>query len=232
MTALLTPALPAQDETDPLKIVHQHLDAIGGEKALKSVNTIMRKGKLSLGPQGPEIPFDIYTKRPNRTRQELEFQGNQIILATNGTMAWQLNPLAGATEPAEMPPAQAKSFMRGAFVDGIYFENMEKRGVKLRYVAEVEEDGRHFQHLLVTFGDGHEQHRFYDKQSGLLTKIKQTQPSQNGEQEVTTTFREWRSYKGLKFPLKMETSAGQTMVFEETEVNVPLEDSLFEIPVP
>lgn len=231
MLGLVASAALAQDSMNPEKIVYRHLEAIGGKKALRSINTIVRKGTLSLGPQGPEIPFDIYSKRPNSTRQELEFQGNQIILATDGSKAWQINPLSGSPDAQEMPPALAEHFMRTAYMDDIFFENMKTRGVTLKYVAGEEDDGHQFHHVLVTFADGHEQQRYYDKQSGLLTKITQTQPTQTGQAEITTTFHDWRAFNGLKYPVKMETSAGQTLVFEETKINMALEDSLFQIPV-
>ena len=86
---------PSVDE-----IVAKNLQAKGGLEKLRAVTSIKQTSRLSL-PGGLEATVTVYGKRPNLTRQELNVAatGQTMVSAFDGTTAWSLNPMMGASTP-------------------------------------------------------------------------------------------------------------------------------------
>lgn len=216
---------------DANAIVHAHAEAVGGRKAMKAVKTIRRTATISLSDQGPSIPGVFMQKRPNKTRQEFVFQGQTIVQGFDGTNAWVINPLSGSTDAQKIPEPRATEVKRLAFIDDILWENIETRGIKLAYKGKEDIEGQPHHYVLVTYADGFQQHRYYNAATRFLHKVRQVQMDPTGQQvETVTTFEDYRPVEGLNYPHKIINSVGQTVVFEETELNVRLEDSQFNMP--
>ncbi len=226
--ALLALTAGAAWAQTPEQIINAHLQAIGGKKAFKSIKNVRREGKVEIAAQGLSLDMVTYAMRPNLLRQEIQFQGATIVQACGGEKAWAINPLSGSDKPIEMPEPLKSFFLRTAFFDDLFFGNAEKRGVTLAYQGSEDQEGEARHHLKAVFSNGHEQHRFYDAKTGLIASIRQNQPSQTGQLvEVVTKFSDWRDVDGVKYPFRIETSAGQVVVFNKTETNVSIDKSIF-----
>ncbi len=217
----------AADGPDARSIINRHLEAIGGAKAYKAIHSVRREGVLKIPAQGAELPFVLITKRPQKLHQTLTFQGNDIIQASDGKEIWGLNPLAGDTEPGQLEGELKEHVERKSWFDDLFFEIDESRSIELAYKGTLDEDDQTLHHVLVTYGDGHAENRYYSSKTGLLVKTIQNQTGPAGQIEVVSTYSNWKKAGGVLFPTKMETSTGQSVDFTKVEVNVDTPDSLF-----
>ena len=216
---------------DARAIVLAHGEAIGGKNAVKAVQTIRRTASITLSANGPTIAGVFLQKRPNKTLQEFVIQGQTLTQGFDGTQAWFVNPLAGSSEPKAVPETKAKAVERLAYFDDILWENLEGRKIELAYEGEAVIEGQRHHQVLVTFPDGYQQHRLYNAETHLLYQVRQMQQNSTGETvETVTSFEDYRQVGDLKYPYKIVNSLGQSLLFEKTELNVPIEDWRFAMP--
>ena len=71
------------------KILDNHFKAIG-QKNLKKVETLEVTGKALI--MGMESPLEMFSKRPDKSRVNIEYQGSQINQGYDGVTAWMVNP--------------------------------------------------------------------------------------------------------------------------------------------
>ena len=219
-------ALPLVAQS-PEAIVNAHINAIGGESAYMAMKSVKQKGILKLEAQGLELPFTVYRKDPNLLLQEVSLQGAKIVQASDGAQYWHINPGLGVLEPEPIPESFLDSFKRTAYLHDIVFEKRSSGKIKLKSVGSENIEGHDCHQIQVTLEDGHQQQRFYAKNTGLLLMIRQIQPLPTGGQgEVSTYFGGYRDAGGIKLPHEIRT-AGQTVTFSETEINVPIKDEIF-----
>jgi hypothetical protein len=82
------------------RIVRRHVAAIGGDK-LKSIRVVRASGVVQI--RTFEVPFTLWKERPDLARLDVTIMGYDLVQAYDGKTAWWVNPVAGATEPEEMP---------------------------------------------------------------------------------------------------------------------------------
>lgn len=207
-------------------IVDRHLDAIGGEAAIQSVDQVKANGTVTM--MGMEFPVVMYIKSPGKSRMEMDIMGQKMIQASNGETAWQVNPMAGITEPTEMPLENAQT---EDLTDEILLMYGEE-GYTFTYVGEEELEGTPVYRLDIETKDGIQQHLF-DQETGarLAIRIEIPEGPQKG-QVVLTKLSEYEAVNGYWIPHKMDVSINyesyMTINLEKISKE-PIEDSLFEI---
>ena len=84
--------------------------------------------------------------------------------------------------------------------------------------------------IKVTNPDGVVRYDYYDVDSGLKVKTKQTVNSPQGERTSTQTFSDYREVKGVKFPFRKDVSGMRSMTVkvDSIEVNEGIEETVFQ----
>ncbi len=101
----------SQQETISVdELLKTHAKAINYEK-IKSVKTMKVTGMMIQYRGGSEIktPYTLFFMRPGYSRIEISVQGMNIVMAYDGDIVWQVNPLRfrGSLEPVKMEGTEA-----------------------------------------------------------------------------------------------------------------------------
>ncbi len=213
------------------ELVARYIRARGGRTKLDSVKTVRFTGHVT--NLGIESPFTLQMKRPDRVRTDMTINTLPMTQAYDGRTAWMVMPLLGSSDPVELPEAQTSDMRNSSSIDGPLVDYREK-GNAVELLGKEEVEGRPAYKLKLTLKDGSVRTVFLDQKSALETRLIGTRHNEGGEVEVETYFRDYQPTDGVLFPRVIENRVkGKTtssMRIEKVELNVPLEDSLFEMP--
>lgn len=213
-------------------VLNDYYEAKGGLEVIKGINTLLVKGKMTMG--GMEIPLDVKVKRPNKVYTSFELQGMKGIQAYDGETGWAVMPFMGKPDPEKMADDQLKQIQDQADMDGPLVGYKEK-GHTVELVGKSDVEGTPVIELKVTKKNGDVVNYFLDEEYKLevMTRTKTKMMGQevisesyfSGYQEVGDTVVPFQT------SVKMNGQVAQTMTFEDVQINVEIDDSLFVMPV-
>jgi outer membrane lipoprotein-sorting protein len=223
------------------ELVAKNLKAKGGLEALKAVQGMKITGRVTLpsagGGGGMEIPMTIVTKRPNRFRQESEFQGQKIIVGFDGARAWMINPMMGQPQPQEIQGERLAMVKQQADLDGPLVDYKAK-GTTIEVQGLETVDGKRVHKLRVTPKTGRPVTLYLDADTGLEAKTVMDAPADAagpGAPAATleSVFSNYQSVGGLTMPHTIQQKAnGQVLQIniDKIELSPGADDGLFTMP--
>jgi outer membrane lipoprotein-sorting protein len=231
-----TVAAPAgADEMTLDKLIAMNLDAKGGEEALRDVKSVRVTGTMSMGGGQVEAPFTWEWKAPHKLRMEFTVQGMTGVQVYNEGEGWMVMPFTGSSEPQKMPTDQLNNYEDQADFAGPFVDTEEK-GYTLEYGGEDEVDGTPVYKVKVTNRHGDVTWVYLDKDYGLEIESRSTRTINGQEIEATTSIGDYKEVGDLmlahSYDAKLANAAvpGQTITFENVELNPDIPDSEFEMP--
>ncbi len=228
-SALLAVPAQAQSLDD---VLENYYEAIGGVDAWLAVNSMRATGSLMIGP-GVEAPFVLTVKKP-KARMEFTFQGMTGIQAYDGETAWMLMPFMGKTEPEPVPEENVEDIKEMAEIEGELI-NYEEKGHQVEYVGLDTIEGTEVHHIKLTKEDGEIRNYYLDAEYYIPILVTGTSEQMGVVTETEQVLSDYKDVNGLMFPHSMETRAkgspqGQTITIELIELNVDVDESIFDMP--
>ncbi len=224
---VLGTTLPAQSVEEILK---EHFSAVGQDNMLK-LNTQRLSGKMV--QSGLEIPFIQMGKRPAKVRVEGTFQDLTFIQTFNGKEGWSINPFAGVTDPQQMTDDDLKGMRYQADMDGMLW-NWNEKGYTVTFDGQEDMEGTSCYKLKLETKEGDTFTYYIDSDSYILLRTNTKIKIMGNETESDTYFSNYSMVEGMAVPGKIDTKMkGQlmgTLVIEKVEINIELDDALFEKP--
>ncbi len=224
---VLGTTLPAQSVEEILK---EHFSAIGQDNMLK-LNTQRLSGKMI--QSGLEIPFIQMGKRPAKVRVEGTFQDLTFIQTFNGKEGWSINPFAGVTDPQQMTDDDLKGMRYQADMDGMLW-NWKEKGYTVTFEGKEDMEGTSCFKLKLDTKEGDTFTYYIDSDSYIMLRTNTKIKIMGNETESDTYFSNYSMIEGIAVPGKIDTKMkGQlmgTLVIEKAEMNIELDDALFEKP--
>ena len=217
------------------EILDNHFETIG-QAALDNVQTMIIKGKSS-GRQG-DNPFTIHLKRPNKTRNESNMMGMNIVRGFDGENSWVLRPEGqGQGRGGGMGGGRGGGGRMGQG-DTRYFGsqlyNWKDKGFKLVYSGTVNMEGTEVYKLKLTDDNDRVTNFFLDAESFVILKTTSVFQRQEMSMEIATYYSNYEIIDGIAFAFSTETVMGErggsTQTIESIELDVEIEDSMFEDP--
>lgn len=212
------------------EVIAKATTARGGEKAIKSISSLVKEGTMSMA-QGMELNFTETTKRPSKFRMDMSFQGMAITQAFDGTIAWAVNPMAGG-KPEKAGSDEVKKMAEQADMDGELID-WKKKGYKLELVGSEDIDGSTAYKIKST-KDDETSFLYIDAVTWLLAKIDRKLSMMGQEADVEMVFSNYQDVNGVQMPMLMEIrSDGQTMMsmsYSSIKANVDVPDARFAFP--
>ena len=212
------------------EVLNKHFSAVGQENVLK-VNSQKITGKMIQG--GLEIPFIQMAKRPAKVRVEASFQGLTLIQTFNGTEGWTINPFAGVTEPQPMSADEVKSMLYQADMDGMLW-NWKEKGYTITLEGTEDMEGTSCYKIKIVTKSGDTFTVYIDSDSYVILRQNTKVLVMGNESENDSYYSNYSVIDGMAYPGKVETKInGQlamTMTFDKVEINLSLDDTLFEKP--
>jgi len=233
MAALAVAAGAAGQASGPSvdDLLARHFAARGGLDKLKAMTTLRMSGKVEAG--GQQIEMLTVSKRPNLMRQEQTVMGRRIISAFDGTRMWVINPMTGSSTPQTVPAQQAQAMRDQADFDGPLVDYRAK-GNEIEYAGTDSVEGRKTIKLKVTIKGGGSMMLDIDAESYLDARITREIDMGGTSAKVETLLSDFRVVSGLTMPHTIRTLFnGQPQaltVFKTIEINVAVDDSLFQMP--
>jgi len=248
LSALLAPLLgcgsgdPAAADLKPSdltldQLTEKYAEGRGGRERLESLRTLTRKGRLTNeGPQPSDnVPVEVAVERPDHYLRRIELEPGVITTqAIDGDLAWQVFPLAGIDEPREMPGTESNRFRRRIDLEGALLDWQEK-GHRAELLGRGEAGGREVYAVRIDYADGELATLYLDAGTFLPFREYERTLSARGWIEAEITYDDYREVGGVLWPFSEVTRLSvadvvQTIVWDETEVDVDLPASLFEMP--
>ena len=230
-TALILGTVTVAQTAD--EIVAKSVAARGGLDRILAVKTLRMTGDISFGG-GDDGAILVGWKRPGKFRQDLTLHGKSILRATDGSNAWTMNQLAGDADAKPLPPEQMDGIAEQADFDKPLVQYKEK-GSQIEFLGKDILGGKTAYKLKVTLKNGTVRYEWLDPETYLETRWQGKVSVGGNDIEFATTFSDYRTVDGLKFPFVAETETigsdrTQKIVFTKIEVNPPIPDDWFAKP--
>jgi len=216
------------------ELVSKNIQAKGGIDKIKAVNTVAMNGKIYV--QGITAEISQEQKRPNMLGQNFTVQGMTQVQAYDGTTAWQIRPFNGRKDPELMGEDEARGLIEQADIDGPLVDYASK-GNKVEYLGHDTVDGDDAYKLKVTLKNGDIIYYYLDPDTYLEVKTEKQEFIRGNVRETEQELGSYKQVAGVYYPYSLEGGTKGNpgdhvrITMDKIEVNVPIDDSLFKMPV-
>jgi hypothetical protein len=212
------------DDVSAEGIIDKYLKAIGDQEKLSGIETI--KYEMTLNMRGMQLTMKSYSKKPDKYMMEIMMGGNLFQKVV-------LNGESGYTESM-----QGKQELEGVALDELKYEPYpipeliyDEKGFTTRVTGSETIEGKECWKMEITNPAGIIVIEYFDKETGYKIRSVSTRESPQGEVVQTSTYRNYEEVEGFMLPTEIHQKVGGqefTIQVENIEVNIPLEDSIFE----
>jgi len=216
------------------ELVNKNIEAKGGMDKIKAVKTRRMIGKLIGG--GIVAATGQENMRPNFVRETFSLQGMTAVQAYDGSTGWQIQPFGGRKDPELMGEDDLRDLLIDSDFDGPLVDYQAKGNV-IEYLGHDTVDGDDALRLKVTLKDGDIIYYYLDPDTYLEIR-KETQEFIRGSvRESVSDLGSYKPIAGVMYPFsiasgpKNDPTSWQTVTVEKIEVNVPLDNSEFALPM-
>lgn len=210
------------------EIVNKYYAANGSEN-LEKATTLSMEGRVS--QMGTEMPISIMVKKPGMVKMIITYSGMEIITAYDGEKGFMVNPLAGMTEPMEIPAEQLGGIQEYNMFRDQLLEAFKDGRLKLEGEEAVE--GKPAFKLTITDEAGKVSTVFVDKESFLTVKTVASVEQMGQVMEVESYIKEYMEVGGIKFGKVVTQMVNGMelggMTIDKIELDKELDDSIFKI---
>lgn len=223
-TSAAAPALTADE------IVGKYIDAIGGKAAISQVKSI--SAETSMQVMGNEAPGTIVIVDGVGYRSDTDFNGTKITQSYNDKGGWQVNPMAGAADPAPMSDDEYKMAKDQIYIGGPLLDYAAK-GNKIQLVSS-DADGYK---IKLTTKDNVDTTYTFDPKTYLIKSTVRKGQMQGQDVDITTTYSDYRKTDvGYLMPYAMDLDFGGqfqlSIAIKKVELNKTIDPAIFAMPKP
>lgn len=230
-TAILLPIGARAQTVD--EVLAKWVQARGGMDRLKSIQT----QRITLKLRGGMFEATIVqiNKRPDKMRQEFILQGMAMVQAYDGKTGWQLNPFEGRRDAELLSEDDMKGLVEQADIDGPLVDYAEK-GNKAELVGHDDVEGTDCYKIKLRLKNGDIRTIYLDTDSLMEIKMESQTMIRGAMREGETYFGDYEKVDGIYEPFAIESGQKgdpdrQKLSVEKVEFNVPVDDSVFAMPV-
>ena len=210
------------------EVVAKYIDAIGGKAAIGQVKSISMETSVQV--MGNDAPGTTVVVDGVGYRNETLFQDSKIIQVYTPKGGWQVNPMAGISEPTPLPEDQYKSGEDQVYVGGPLFDYAAK-GNKIELLGR---DGDTYK-IKMTNKDNLSTTYVIDGATFLVRSATRSGKMQDQDVDITTTYADYKKTDtGYMVPTTIGVDFGGqfqiTIAVKKVEVNKAIDPAVFEIP--
>jgi hypothetical protein len=179
---------PSSVTPDAKTIIARHIAALGGAKAMASVNSMRATGTLSMPAQGITGTVEISAARPNKTLLKAEIAGiGKLESAFDGERAWTIDPLQGPSllSGRQLEQARFDAAFESTFLDPARYTSLTAAGTATF-------DGRRMYRVDAVNAIGDKSAEYFDAETGLHAGSVSSRETPMGNVEVTSFIRDYR----------------------------------------
>lgn len=233
-TLMLTTALAASGTSltaqarTPEQLFERYTNAIDPQDKLSTVKGIRMVSEFTIPSADAKMKMTMAFQRPGSVMIAVEAPGRgEMRQGYDGAKGWSTE--GGATR--ELRPEELTRMKEG--------QGLESMGRTMSQFAKVEKapertvDGKAADCLELSWKSGMVSTECYSRETGLIVESRGTQPSPQGETEITTRYFDYEPEEGILVARRMEvTTPGMAQTIRVTEVEIGAVDpKLFAPPV-
>ncbi len=212
------------------QVLDTYVEKAGGKAAFEKLKNRVTKGKIKFEAMGVEGPFIIWQAEPNLMVIQVEAEGiGKMQEGSDGQIAWAMDAMQGARVKEGNERAEA---LRQAIFNGeLHWRKVYKKA-ETQAIENVNDKPAY--KVLLTPAEGNPATAYYDKETGLITKISITAETAMGAIPVETYVSDYRPVDGVLVPHKLEQKVMQqntAFMIESIEHNVEIPKTRFELPI-
>jgi outer membrane lipoprotein-sorting protein len=219
------------------EVIARYVDASGGAKAWREIQTMAWTGRIESGRVGNYgVPFLLMFKRPNATHFEIMAQNQKSLRVFDGSTGWKLRPSnQGKPEWQKYTDEEVRFAQDASGLDGPLFDYKAK-GVSVVAKGMGTIEGHQAYRLEVTLPSGQRRTDWIDAKSFLELKYDRSVQDAAGRAGVVSVYyRNHQKIQGLVLPLTIETGdvAGKLtdkMLIDKIALNPTLPEKAFSKP--
>lgn len=230
---LITSSLSAQSPNLD-SLVQAHFKARGGLERLLAIQSVIMKGKASVGSVYGD--YAVYIKRPNLIRIDLEAPNTILQQGFDGNRAWIYAPNNGITTVEDMNIADKNRLIKEADIDGP-FMNYKEKGIELSYEGIDLVEGKQTHHIKLILPEGGSKHIYLDTKTLLTVKeasyrtVKGNSPVSTNLVKVESIFEGYSNHHGIFMPKVITTYMDSNLLsilkIDSVEFNSIVDEALF-----
>jgi hypothetical protein len=204
-------------------VVAKAIQARGGIKRIKSLNTQRLSGTISLAG-GSAGPFIVEMKRPGMMREMVTVGGKFMIRTTDGLSGFVVGSLRDLVEPKPVDADELHNLLQSADFEGPLVDYKAK-GNRIELAGQENIGKRKAYKLVIAMKTGENRIDYIDCKTYLEVKW---QGLVSGNL-LESYFKDYRQVKGLMYAFEID-SGGQKIILHQVEVNPKLDPVRFEKP--
>jgi outer membrane lipoprotein-sorting protein len=229
LAAIASPCLAAADLPKAETILDKYIEATGGKAAYQKLHSQIESGIFEMSAAGIKGAVTSYRAEPDLAYTEIVLEGiGKITDGSDGKVAWANSAMQGphVKEGAERAQAMQTTRFNGELHWRETYKTAETTGVEAV-------DGKDCYKVVLTPAEGPAVTHFYDKDSGLLTKISLITQTPMGEVPADSFPSDYRKEGDILLPHKVRQSvAGQefTITIDTVKLNPEIPKTRFDLP--
>ncbi len=215
------------------EVLSKYYEATGGKEKIKAVKSVKYTGYSNI--MNMDIPFTQYVKRPDKWLLEIFVQGSKILQCYNGSKGWMVNPMTGSKKATETDEETTKQFKENTLIGGRLY-NIDEMGYKVELAGKEELNGKGVYHIKLTDKDGENMDFYLDAETYLITKTVKKSKRMGKELITENYFSNYKKLNDMTVAYTMEQKVegsefeSQTVSIDKIEVNIEIDDKIFEMP--
>ncbi len=223
---------PAANAPSVDSVLDKYVQAIGGAQRVAALTSLVAKGtSVGYGPEGTNRPIEIYAKAPEQRTVIIHTLDGDSTTTFDGTSAW----IAAPHRP--VPVLQLTgSDLGGIKLDAaLAFPARIKQALgNWRVGASVPIDDKDMEIVQGTSSTGTLATLYFDKTTGLLTRLVRYADSKVGRLPTQFDFSDYREVSGVKMPFKWKMTwldGFEDVTLTEIQANVAIDAGKFAKPL-
>lgn len=213
-------------------IIQKYSSAVGGLAALNAIKTVKMSGNVSV--QGMELPVTIQIINGKAMRNDVDAMGQSVTNSYKDGKGWKVNPFVGVTMATEVTGTELSDFKSQSMLASPLMD-YKARGNQVELVGQEDVDSvKAFKIKLTSKDDGKVSTYFIGVSNNMLIKFVSSREMQGQEYDVESYFYDYKDFNGLKFSLsrvqKLQGQVLQEIKFTKIELNVPVDEKIFDMP--
>jgi len=226
--AQAAPAAPAAPTLTAEEVVAKYIDAIGGKDAISQVKSLSMETSAEV--MGNDAPGSMIVVDGVGYRNETDFNDTKIIQAYTPKGGWQVNPMAGMSDPTPLPEDQFNAGKDQIYVGGQLYD-YAARGNKIALASSDKDTYT----IKLTTKDNLESSYVIDASTFLIRSVARKGKMQDQDVDITTTYTDYQKADGAYLiPRSIGVDFGGqfqiTIAVKKVEVNKIIDPAIFDMP--
>lgn len=201
-------------------VLQKAIEAYGGETAIAAIKDATLKGSVSM--MGQAMQYEQKHVMPGGYSAVVKMGPMELMKQTkNGT---EYSAVMQGTSQTVSADDKALLDAKAALYEERYY--LSNTAVKLNLKGIETIDGKDAYDIEIVTPEGNSFHAFYDVKTGLkLQEVRQQEAGPMGKVNVTTLFKEYKEYNGVKIPVQIVIDLGvlkQDISITEVGINTGL----------